>query len=77
MPDYVLRLFNAAPGVRFPYEALFTERGAMSIWRILRPNEPFNFYRWRELARMKIETANPYEFDPCIAKHNMAQFRGW
>lgn len=55
LPQWAFDRFAGLPGRRVPFGALWSESGARAAWEYLRPGEPFDFLRWRELARVRVE----------------------
>lgn len=47
--------FAKLPGVRVPHSDLWTEEGARRVWGILRPDAPFDVWRWRMLKDMQVQ----------------------
>lgn len=56
LPQWAFDRFQALPGRRVPFGALWGDEGAArAAWDYLRPGERFDFLRWRELARVRVE----------------------
>lgn len=57
LPDAALchQFLSDAPGRRFPFEALWKEESARTLWEYLLPVVPFDALRWKLLKDMQVQ----------------------